>query len=156
MVKLRLRRKGRIHNPVYDIVAVDVRVKRDGGYIERVGFYDPNNKPSVIRFEADRAIYWLNNGAQPTNRVQHLLSYEGVLLRRALQFKGKTEEEIEAEVEKHKQVAKARYDRRAALRKKRKEDKIKAEEEAKNAPAPAEEAPVDEAPAAEEAAATEE
>lgn len=134
MVKLRLRRKGRIHNPVYDIVAVDVRVKRDGGYIERVGFYDPNVKPSNVKFEADRAIHWLNCGAQPTSRVQHLLSYEGILLRRALQFKGKTEEEINAEVDKHKQVAKARYDRRATLRKKRKEDKIKAEQAAANAP----------------------
>lgn len=134
MVKLRLRRKGRIHNPVYDIVAVDVRVKRDGGYIERVGFYDPNVKPSNVKFEADRAIYWLNCGAQPTSRVQHLLSYEGILLRRALQFKGKTEEEINAEVDKHKQVAKARYDRRATLRKKRKEDKVKAEQAAANAP----------------------
>ena len=146
MVKLRLRRKGRIHNPVYDIVAVDVRVKRDGGYIERVGFYDPNSKPSEIRFEADRAIYWLNNGAQPTSRVKHLLSYDGVLLRRALQFKEKSEEEINELVEKHKQIAKARYDRRAKLRIERKEAKIKAEEDAKNAPVE-EAAPVAEAPA---------
>lgn len=135
MVKLRLRRKGRIHNPVYDIVAVDVRRKRDGGYIEKVGFYDPNHKPSQINFVDDRAIYWLNNGAQPTDRVQHLLSYEGILLKRALQFKGKTEEEIQESVDKHKQIAKARYDRRATLRKKRKEDKIKAEQAAKDAPA---------------------
>lgn len=144
MVKLRLRRKGRIHNPVYDIVAVDVRVKRDGGYIERVGFYDPNSTPSKVNFEADRAIYWLNNGAQPTDRVKLLLSYEGVLLRRALQFKGTPEEEIQANVEKHKEVAKARYGRRAKLRVQRKEDKIKAEQAAKDAPAPAEEAPATE------------
>lgn len=146
MVKLRLRRKGRIHNPVYDIVAVDVRVKRDGGYIERVGFYDPNKTPSKVNFEADRAIYWLNNGAQPTERVKLLLSYEGVLLRRALQFKGKSEEEILSDVEKHKQIAKARYERRAKLRVERKAAKIKAEQDAKNAPA------VEEAPAAAEEA----
>ncbi len=146
MVKLRLRRKGRIHNPVYDIVAVDVRVKRDGGYIERVGFYDPNTTPSKVNFEADRAIYWLNNGAQPTERVKLLLSYEGVLLRRALQFKGKSEEEILSDVEKHKQIAKARYERRAKLRVERKAAKIKAEQDAKNAPA------VEEAPAAAEEA----
>ena len=133
MVKLRLRRKGRIHKPVYDIVAVDVRVKRDGGYIERVGFYDPNHKPSVVNINSDRAIYWLNNGAQPTSRVESLLSVDGVLLKRALQFKGKSESEISSEVEKHKQVAKARYERRAKLRKERKAAKAKAELEAKEA-----------------------
>ena len=150
MVKLRLRRKGRIHNPVYDIVAVDVRVKRDGGYIERVGFYDPNVTPSKVNFEADRAIYWLNNGAQPTERVKLLLSYEGVLLRRALQFKGTSEEEILANVEKHKEVAKARYGRRAKLRVQRKIDKIAAEKAAKEAPV-VEAAPAAETPATEEA-----
>ncbi len=133
MVKLRLRRKGRAHHPVYDIVAVDQRARRDGAFIEKVGFYDPNTQPNTIRFNPERCIYWMNVGAQPTNVVRLLLSYEGVLLRRALEFKGKTEEEINAEVEKHRNVVKARYDRQRDLRKKRKEAKAKAEAEAKKA-----------------------
>lgn len=130
MVKLRLRRKGRIHLPVYDIVAVDIRKKRDGKYLERLGYYDPNQSPSVIKIDPDRAIYWLNNGAQPTKTVKNLLSYEGVLLKRALGFKDKPTEEIEEEVAKHKEIVKARYFRRKQLR----VDKAKAKEEAENAP----------------------
>lgn len=142
MVRLRLRRKGRIHHPVYDIVALDGRKKRDGAFLERLGYYDPHTQPSTIKVDAERAIYWLNNGAQPSDLVRELLSYEGVLLRRTLQFKGKTEEEIEQEIEKHKQVAHERYFRRKELRKKRvlakekaKEEAEKAEQEAANAPA---------------------
>jgi small subunit ribosomal protein S16 len=118
---------------VYDIVAVDQRARRDGAFLEKVGFYDPNTQPNTINFKPERCIYWLNVGAQPTHTVRLLMSYEGVLLRRALQFKGKTEEEINAEVAKHAQVVQARYDRQRDLRKKRKEAKIKAEEEAKKA-----------------------
>ena len=130
MVKLRLRRKGRSHYPIYDIVVVDSRKKRDSDFIERLGYYDPHTQPSTIKVDSDRAIYWLNVGAQPTDLVNELLSYEGVLLRRHMQFKGKTEEEITAEMAKHVEVAHARYFRREALRKKREEAKAKAKEEA--------------------------
>lgn len=123
MVKLRLRRKGRIHHAVYDIVAVDGRARRDGAYLERVGFFDPNTTPNTIKIDADRAIYWMNVGAQPTETVNHLLSYEGVLLRRALEFKGLNADEIQAKVSKHKEVAAARYERRRQLRKKREQNK---------------------------------
>ena len=133
MVKLRLRRKGRAHHPIYDIVAVDSRDKRDGAFLERLGYYDPNSKPSTIKVTPDRAIYWLNCGAQPTDVVAKLLSYEGVLLRRHLEFKGKTAEEIEAELEKHRNTIKERYSRRKFLRTKRAEMKIKREAEAKAA-----------------------
>lgn len=148
MVKLRLRRKGRRHYPVYDIVAVDIRKKRDGAYLERLGFFNPNDNPNTIEIDAERAVYWLNVGAQPTEVVKRLLSYEGVLLRRALEFKDKSAEEIQEAIDKHKAVVKMRYDRRKQLRKKRKEDKIKAEEEAKKAEAEAE-AAAKEAPPAE-------
>lgn len=145
MVKLRLRRKGRRHYPVYDIVAVDIRKKRDGGYLERLGFFNPNDNPNTIEIDAERAVYWLNVGAQPTEVVKRILSYEGVLLRRALEFKDKSAEEIQEAVDKHKAIVKMRYDRRKQLRKKRKADKIKAEEEAKKAEAEAKEAPPAEA-----------
>ena len=126
MVKLRLRRKGRTHHPVYDIIVSDGRKKRDGAYIERLGYHDPHTAPSTIQIDSERAIYWLNVGAQPTDLVKELMSYQGILLRRALQFKGKTEEEISSEIEKHLVTAKARYFRRAELRKKRAEAKEKA------------------------------
>lgn len=135
MVKLRLRRKGRIHNPVYDVVAVDIRRKRDGKYLERLGYYDPNQKPSTIKIDANSAIKWLNNGAQPTDRVRLLLSYEGILLRRTMEFKGKSEEEIAEAVEKHKMNAASRYEKQLEARKARK---------AKQKEAPEEEAPAEE------------
>ncbi len=128
MVKLRLRRKGKTHYPVYDIVALDSRKKRDGAYIERLGYYDPHSSPSTIKIDTDRAIYWLNVGAQATPLVRELMSYEGILLRRTLQFKGKSEEEIAAEVEKHQVVARERYHRRKELRKQKAIAKAKEKE----------------------------
>ena len=116
MVKLRLRRKGRKKAPTYDIVAVDSRSRRDGDYLERVGYYDPMHKPSTLNFKHDRAIYWLNNGAQPTDIVRSLMSVDGVLLRRQMEFKGKTAEEIEVALAKHKDQATARYLRKQASR----------------------------------------
>lgn len=137
MVRLRLRRKGRAHLPVYDIVAVDQRKPRDGAFLENIGFYDPNTQPNTIKIDAERSIYWLNAGAQPTSTVRNLLSYEGVLLRRQLMFKGKSQTEIDEEIDKHKQIVADRYDRRADLRKKRKIAKVKAAEDAKKAEAEA-------------------
>lgn len=151
MVKLRLRRKGKKFHPVYDIVAVDIRARRDGAYLERLGYYDPHTQTSTIKINPERAIYWIRNGAQPTDIVKRLLSYDGVLLRNALQYKGKSEEEINAEVEKHREIVKARYTRRKQLRVKRADRKIKAEEEAKRKAA--EEAEAAKAAAAAEAAA---
>jgi small subunit ribosomal protein S16 len=131
MVKLRLRRKGRTHHAVYDIVAIDSRKKRDGDFLERLGYYDPHTKPSTANINSDRAIYWLNVGAQPTDIVRDILSFEGVLLKRALQFKGKDAAEIETLMTEHKEKARANYFRKKELRKKRAEAKIQAEIKAK-------------------------
>lgn len=139
MVKLRLRRKGRKHFAVYDVVAVDSRKRRDGAFLERLGYYDPNTQPSTIKINPDRALYWLNVGAQPTPIVRNLLSYDGILLRKHLAIKGKNQVEIEEEVQKHKEITLARYARRKELRKKRKQAKIKAEQDAKKAEAEAQE-----------------
>ncbi len=122
MVKLRLRRKGRKGYPVYDVVAVDSRRKRDGAYIERLGYYDPNTSPNTVKLDDNRAIYWLNEGAQPTLTVKNIFSHEGVLLKRALLFKGLDEDQIAEQVTKHKETAIARHDR---LKKARKAKKAK-------------------------------
>ncbi len=79
MVKLRLRRMGANDQPFYRIVAVDARVKRDGKYIESVGWYDPKPDPSKINIDTERAIYWLSVGAQPTDTVRSLLRKAGFL-----------------------------------------------------------------------------
>ena len=127
MVKLRLRRRGRKKLPFYDIVAIDGRARRDGAPIERVGYVNPMTTPKTVVLEPARAIYWLNVGAQPTDVVRSILSREGVLLRRSLEFKGKTAEEIDAAVEEHKTRANERY----ARLKQRRKDRDAAREQAK-------------------------
>ncbi|HYF03049.1 MAG TPA: 30S ribosomal protein S16 [Patescibacteria group bacterium] len=117
MVKLRLARKGRKKAPAYDIVAIDSRARRDGAYIERIGYMDPMTSPSTVSIDTQRAIYWMNVGAQPTDVVRALMSTEGVLLARHMQFKGASEEEIASAVETHKATAKARFARRKEARK---------------------------------------
>lgn len=150
MLRLRLRRKGRTHHPVYDIVAVDRRKKRDGAFLERLGWYDPHPSPSLISIDPDKAVYWLNNGAQPSDLVRKLLQYEGILLRKAMIHKGASQIQIEEEVAKHKERARERYFKLKEARKKRKqrklkaeEDAAKAEEEAKKAAEAAEEKPAE-------------
>lgn len=77
MLKIRLSRYGKKHAPFYRIVVVDVRKKRDGSYIEKVGIYNPANKKLIIN--KDIALKWLNIGAKPSLIVKHLLSKEGVI-----------------------------------------------------------------------------
>ncbi len=83
-VKIRLSRHGRKDLPYYHIVVADSRAPRDGRFIERIGSYDPLKIPAQIEVDSARSIYWLNQGAQPSNTVRRILSYKGVLLRRHL------------------------------------------------------------------------
>lgn len=135
MVKLRLRRRGRKFHAFYDIVAIDSRSRRDGAFIERVGFYNPNDELSKVNLDHSRAIYWLNNGAQATDIVNSILSVDGVLLRRHLAIKGKPENEIEELVAKHKEHAAKRYIKQKEEKRKRRAAKAKAEADAKAAAA---------------------
>jgi small subunit ribosomal protein S16 len=73
MVKIRLRRIGAKKNPYYRIVVTDSRNPRDGRFIEEIGSYDPLTQPSAIKINAERAKYWIGNGAQPTDTVRALL-----------------------------------------------------------------------------------
>lgn len=73
MVKIRLRRMGAKKNPYYRIVVADSRSPRDGKFIEEIGAYDPLTDPATIKVDAERAKYWLSNGAQPTETVRALL-----------------------------------------------------------------------------------
>ena len=78
-VKIRFRRVGAKKAPFYRIVVADSRYPRDGRFIEEVGTYDPNQNPSAIKIDAEKAKKWLSNGAQPTDTVRALLKIEGVL-----------------------------------------------------------------------------
>jgi small subunit ribosomal protein S16 len=83
-VKIRLQRHGKKGKPFFHIVAADARSPRDGKFIERLGSYNPNTNPATIVLNNDRAINWLNNGAQPTDTARAILSYQGVMMRHHL------------------------------------------------------------------------
>lgn len=98
-VKLRLRRIGRKKIPVYSIVAADQRNARDGRYIEDIGRYYPLREPAEVRLEEDRALYWLENGAQPSDTVRSILRRRGLLLHHHMKKKGESPGKIEEAVE---------------------------------------------------------
>ena len=83
--KIRLQRHGRKNYAFYPIVIADSRAPRDGRFIERIGSYNPNTNPATITLNFERALYWVNVGAQPTDTVRSILSNEGVLLMKHLQ-----------------------------------------------------------------------
>lgn len=71
-VKLRLQRHGSKGRPFYHIVAADTKAARDGKFIEKIGYYDPNREPSFIEIKEDRMRYWYGKGATLTNTVKNL------------------------------------------------------------------------------------
>ncbi|MDE5713654.1 MAG: 30S ribosomal protein S16 [Muribaculaceae bacterium] len=82
--KIRLQRHGRKGYAFYPIVVADSRAPRDGKFIERIGSYNPNTNPATISLDFDRALYWVEVGAQPTDTVRSILSKEGVMLMKHL------------------------------------------------------------------------
>ena len=76
-VKIRMKRMGKIHAPVYRVVVVDSRKKRDGRVIEEIGKYNPQTEPSLIEINSERAQYWLSVGAQPSDAVRRQLHITG-------------------------------------------------------------------------------
>ena len=80
-VKIRLKRMGKKKRPTYRVVVADARAPRDGRIIELIGRYDPHPDPSIVQIDNERARYWLDNGAQPTERVQKLLEISGAVKR---------------------------------------------------------------------------
>ena len=82
--KIRLQRHGRKGYAYYPIVVADSRAPRDGKFIERIGSYNPNTNPATISLDFDRALYWIEVGAIPTDTVRTILSKEGVMLMKHL------------------------------------------------------------------------
>ena len=77
MVKIRLMRVGKKKQPMFRVVVADQRSPRDGRIIEAIGHYHPRNEPSLVNIDNERALYWLQKGAQPSESVRHLLRISG-------------------------------------------------------------------------------
>ena len=84
-VKIRLQRHGKKANAFYHIVIADGRAPRDGKFIEKIGTYNPTTNPATIVLDNDKALSWLQNGAQPTDTCRAILSYKGVMYKNHLQ-----------------------------------------------------------------------
>ncbi len=95
-VKIRLSRQGRKKLPFYHIVVADSRAPRDGRFIERVGSYNPITNPATIELNFERALDWLQKGAQPTDTCRAILSYKGVMIKKHL-LEGVTKGALTAE-----------------------------------------------------------
>ena len=165
MVKIRLARGGAKKNPFYSIVATDSRKRRDSGYIERIGYFNPVARGQEVRLqlEEDRLSYWISQGAQISDRVKQLVKeYKDPSIREkqlAMQA-AKADEKAKkiAAEEKAKADLEAKEAAEAAAQEAAAEEAAAAEAEAEapaeeapaaEAEAPAEEAPAEEAPAAE-------
>jgi small subunit ribosomal protein S16 len=83
-VKIRLQRMGRKKSPFYHIIIADSRSPRDGRFIESIGSYDPTTIPATINLNKEKALDWLQKGAQPTDTLHKILSFKGVLYRKHL------------------------------------------------------------------------
>jgi len=83
-VKIRLTRRGRKKAPFYHIVIADSRAPRDGRFIESIGKYNPTTNPATIELDFDKALDWLQKGAQPTDTCRAILSYRGVMMKKHL------------------------------------------------------------------------
>jgi len=102
-VKIRLQRFGKKGQPFYHIVIADGRAPRDGKFIEKIGTYNPLTKPATIDINIDKAVKWIQNGAQPTETTKAILSYKGVLykehLLRGVKKGALTQEQADAKFE---------------------------------------------------------
>lgn len=164
-VKIRLRRMGKKKQPIYKIVAADVRSPRDGKFLEALGLYNPLTDPHTIDIKEERVLYWLSNGAQPTKTVKSLLRQKGITLKNELIKRGTSEEEIEAKLsewEKLKEAGASQKVKKEKISKKAKskdevsEESGKPEETSEESSEIAEDAKVDEGTAEVKGAASDE
>jgi small subunit ribosomal protein S16 len=79
MVRIRLRRTGKKNQASYRVVVADKEAPRDGRFIETIGHYNPRTDPPTVVIQADRALYWLSQGAQPSSPVARMLKKQGIM-----------------------------------------------------------------------------
>lgn len=120
MVKIRLMRMGRKKIPFYRIVAVDSRKKRDGAYIEKLGYYNPLTSPATIQIDGERVRYWMDRGAKPTDTVHNLLKKTGWLHRWNLETQEIPEEIKEIELKKWEEQQEKRLEKEKQSHEKKK------------------------------------
>ncbi|MCF0178600.1 MAG: 30S ribosomal protein S16, partial [Bacteroidales bacterium] len=113
-VKIRLARHGKKNYAYFHIVVADSHSPRDGRFIEQIGTYNPNTNPASIVLNGERALYWLNVGAQPTPTTRRILSYEGILLKKHLEGGVKKGAFDQAEADKRWDAWKAQRDAKVA------------------------------------------
>ena len=82
--RIRLQRGGRKGYPFYRIVIADVNAPRDGKFTEKIGTFNPNTNPATVDLDFNRALYWVEVGAQPTDTVRNILKGEGVYMMKHL------------------------------------------------------------------------
>jgi small subunit ribosomal protein S16 len=99
MVRIRLRRVGAKKQPHYRVVVADQRSPRDGRHIETIGHYNPRTEPETVVIKEDRALYWLSQGAQPSDVVLNMLKKQGTMDRLARMKQGESLESLVAEYE---------------------------------------------------------
>jgi small subunit ribosomal protein S16 len=136
MIKIRLRRVGGKKQPHYRVVVADARSARDGRFIEIIGHLDPRQDPPAFQITQERAIYWLERGAQPTGAVARLLDKLGTYQKLERVRAGESLDDIVAEI-------RAEAAEREALMEKAAEPSV-AEEAVEEVPAPALDMPVEE------------
>jgi small subunit ribosomal protein S16 len=78
-VKIRLRRTGAKKQPHYRLVVADSRFPRDGRFIEEIGYYNPNTDPAEVKIDEEKALKWLNTGAQPSETAKSLMRKAGIM-----------------------------------------------------------------------------
>ena len=151
-VRIRLKKLGRKKRPFYRVVAIDSRFKRDGREIERLGWYDPVQDNNSCNLNEDRILYWLKQGAKPSDTVQGLFRKNGLSYKWHLSKQGVKDADIDKLLEEWKEREKNRIELKKDKKIKKKELAANADTGESVAPAEevkAEETPVEEAPAEE-------
>ncbi|PQL90967.1 30S ribosomal protein S16 [Apibacter adventoris] len=140
-VKIRLQRHGKKGKPVFHIVVADSRSKRDGKNIEKLGIYIPTTNPATIELNVDKAVSWLEQGAQPTDTAKAILSYKGALLKKHLNGgvkKGafsaeEAEKKFQTWLEEKEKAIQAKKDQLMTSKEQAKKDKHEAEKKVSDA-----------------------
>lgn len=156
--KIRLQRHGRKGKAFFHIVIADSRSPRDGRFIEKIGTYNPVTNPAQIELDIDRAVHWLQVGAEPSNTARNILSYKGALMKKHLLggvAKGAFNEEeaekrFESWLEERANAVQSKKDGLAKAKEEAKVAALEAEKKKSEARVAVEEAPAEEVEATEE------
>lgn len=124
-VRIRLTRMGRRNRPFYRIVVADARSRRDGKFIEQIGTYDPikrQDENSTVK--EDRVLYWLRQGAQPSDTVKKILSKAGIMLKWHLEGSNLSEDKKKLEIQKWEMAQAAKGNKKAKAAESVKEEPV--------------------------------